>query len=251
MRRHLLISVLVAAVLVTACGEEAAVPELTAEPVVPPTAPAPTEPSPTETDGSPSPTEESPTPTESESRPPTDTDRARFVADFQPDGAEDLEHVAQDLDGDDEVEIVFAYVRSAEQVARVEVAWWDGTQYEVLASSDGGPASRIDRLRVRDVNGDGVTEIVTYQSAARSAASVTLWAVGGRGALTGLVADGGCNDGRFTYGIIGASLEDRDADGAEEIYASCDGSPLPESAWTTDRYVWRDGAYRFEPDTIE
>src|SRR5690606_35448643 len=98
-RRHL-IPVLVAAVLVTACGDETAVPELTAEPVVPPSAPAPTEPSPTETDGSPSPTEASPTPTESESRPPTDTDRSRFVADYQPGGAEDLEHVAQDLVGD-------------------------------------------------------------------------------------------------------------------------------------------------------
>ena len=246
-----LVPVLAVAALLSACGGDAAVPELTAEPVVPPTAPAPTEPSPTETDGSPGPTDASPTPTESESRPPTDTDRARFVTDYRPAGAEDLEHVAQDLDGDGVEELVFAYVRSAEQVARVDVAWWDGAAYEVLASSDAGPASRIDRLRVRDVNADGVTEIVTYQSAARSAASVTVWAVRGRGALVGLVADGGCNEGRFTYGIIGASLEDRDADGAEEIYATCDGSPLPESAWTTDRYVWRDGAYRYEPDTIE
>lgn len=197
-------------------------------------------PSPTETSTEASP---SPTPTGTASpRPATDTDRARFVQSYRPEGASDLEHAAVDLDADGTDELVFAYVGPGD-TARVDVAWWDGSQYQVEERTEGGPATTIDRLRVSDVNADGVTEVVTFQSSG-SGASLSLWQVTeGRG-LRGLRARGGCADGLHTYGVVGAELEDRDGDGAAEIRATCDGSPLPVAAWPTHTYVWADGAYR-------
>ncbi len=77
-----------------------------------------------------------------------------------------------------------------------------------------------------------------------------MWAVGGREEVVELTAVGGCHDGSHTYGTVGATLEDRDADGAQEIYATCDDSPLPVSDWSTDRYVWSGGAYRHAPEIV-
>lgn len=241
------------AVLGTACGDDDPGPELTAEPLPAPTTVAPTGPPSPTLDDSPSPSV-SPTvsPTEAASRPPTDTDLARFVADHQPESSADLEHVAQDLDGDGVDEIVFGYVRTDRNVAHIDVAWWDGsTSYEVVFSSDGGPATNLDDLQVRDVNADGNTEIVTFQSAERSAASLSIWRVVAERQAEELRAAGGCYDGQHTYGVVGAELDDRDADGADEIYAPCEEAQLPPEAWPTHRYVWRDGAYRHEPSTIE
>jgi hypothetical protein len=230
--------------------------DLTAEPVAGGTTPSPSvSPSPSgspSTSPSASPSASvSPSPSDTETRPPTDTDRARFVATYSPAGAEDLDHVAADLDGDGQEELVFAYVRVDPAVSHIDVAWWDGREYAVVFGDDGGPASRVDRLRTADVNADGLVEIITNQSATQSAASLTLWQVTAPRTVVDLPAVGGCNAGRSTYGVIGASLEDRDADGSDEVYATCDDSPLPVSAWSTDRYVWRDGAYRYTPDTVE
>lgn len=196
-----------------------------------------------------------PTPTPSPTeREPTDTDRGRFVASYQPEGASDLEHIAVDLDGDGRQEVLFAYVRNtggasgADGVSHVDVAWWEGTSYAIGFRDDGGPADRVDRLRVADVNADEVIEVVVHQSVGSSGGSLSLWQAEspGRHRLRPLVAHGGCADGLHTYGVIGASLEDRDGDGRAEIYATCDDSPAPVAAWSTDVYVWTDGAYRLD-----
>lgn len=231
------------------CASGTDVVQIEAQPssTAPTDAPSPT-PTPTPTP-SPTPTTE-PSPTEEGPRPPTSTDRARFVSEFEPADAGGLEHVATDLDGDGVEEIVFTYVR-ADQVSHLEVAWWNGTAYEIGFAADGGAGSRIDRVRTSDVNADGHTEIVIFQSGDASNASLSIWRVTGPGQVTGLAAMGGCHDGSITYGVIGASLEDQDADGADEIYATCDDSPLPVSEWSTDRYQWEAGAYRHVPRLVE
>lgn len=233
-RRGPLGAVLVGVVLLAGCGDGVPVVELEAQPS-PTSSPEPT-PSDTATT-SPSPSEtatESPSPTETEPRDPTDTDRARFVAAHDPAGAGSLQHVAADVDGDDVEEIVFAYIRS-ERVAHVDVAWWTGTSYEVVFTADGGAGTTLDRLRAADVNADGRTELVTAQSTADSS-SLTLWQVTGPSAVRALVAAGGCHDGSNTYGATGATLEDRDADGAAEVYATCPDGSTARYRWEADRY---------------
>lgn len=234
-------------VMLTACGgeqEDVALVELTASPyddAATETTPTPTPtPSPTpEASPEPSP---SPTP-----RAATDTDRGLFTRSYRPAGSSDLESAAADLDGDGEKELVFAYVVADQQRSKVDVAWWDGFQYSVGASDLGGPASRVDRLRISDVNADGLIEIVTFQSTS-DRASLSIWQIPPeRRELVPLVARGGCDDGSHTYGAVGARFTDRDGDGSEEIEATCNEAPLPVSAWRTDRYRWQDGAYRHEP----
>lgn len=238
---------LVLAAVLAGCGSGIDVVQIEAEPSSEPTTdvPSPTStptPSPTPTTTEPSPSEEGP-------RPPTSTDRARFVSEFQPSDARLLEHVATDLDGDGVDEIVFTYVRG-EQVSHVEVAWWTGTAYQIAFAADGGAGAMIDRVRTSDVNADGYTEIVIFQSGDASRASLTIWRVTGPGEVSGLAARGGCHDGSNTYGVMGAELDDRDADGADEIYATCDDSPLPVGEWSTDRYLWEAGAYRHVPPLV-
>jgi hypothetical protein len=236
-------------VVVTACGggADGAVVTLTAEPV-PGTSdfPAPSE------RASDEPTDATEAPSESASeRLPTDADRGRFIAAFRPAGASDLEHVATDVDGDTVEEIVFAYVSVDDGLVHVSVAWWDGTSaYEVSAEVVGAPARRIERLRVADANVDGLVEIITFESGDGDAASLTIWQVTGRDMVRPARSIGGCHAGSATYGAVGATMNDRDGDGGDEIYATCDDSPLPRSAWSTDRYVWRQGAYRHSPSVV-
>ena len=236
-----LVGSLVAAVLLVGCGPSVPTIQLEAQPSVSPSAsPSPTtSPTPPETTTSETP---SPTPTETTPRPATDTARARFVAAYQPDGASHMQHVATDLDGDGTEELLFAYVRGG-QVAHVDVAWWTGTEYEVRFAADGGTATRIGGLRADDLNDDGLVEVVTMQAGPDARSSLSVWRVGGNQQVAGLPAAGGCADGSNTYGVTGAELDDRDADGAEEIYATCaDGS--------VDRYAWEAGAYRHAPELV-
>lgn len=216
----------------------------------------PVEPSPpfpaASTPGSPTPSpSRSPSPDpspEQTDREPTATDRARFVATYRPETARDLEHVAIDVDGDGVSELVFAYVSSTDGHAHVDVAWWLGNRYEVRFRGDGGPAERVERLRIVDVNGDGMIEVTVTHGSGSSGQSISLWRARPPGSFTlePLVGREGCAAGRNTYGVVGARMEDQDGDGREEIYATCDDSPLPVAVWSTDVYVWRDGAYRFE-----
>lgn len=241
---------LLAALALSACSGDAPDDEpadLRASPLTDaPTAAATPSPTPEATPSPSSSPDPSPSPSPSP-RDPTDTDRARFVDQYRPEGASDLEHVAVDLEDDGTDELVFTYV-AGNGIARVDVAWWDGTAYGIGYRAEGGPAQRIDRVRIADVNDDGVTEIATFQSQG-SGRSMSLWQVSGEQALTGLRARGGCYDGLHTYGRVGVELEDRDGDGRDEIYATCDDSPLPVAAWHTEVYVWEDGAYRAQERT--
>lgn len=180
---------------------------------------------------------------------PTDTDRARFAADYRPQGASDLEHVQADLNGDGIDEVVFVYVRGGEGVGHVDIAAWDPEtgEYGIVTGADGGVADRIDRVRIGDLNLDGVVEVALFQERGSSGRSVNLWAAR-EGRLVAQPARGGCHDGSTSFGVIGVSLEDRDGDGAVEIRATCDDSPLPASAWSSDTYVWQDNAWRHDPE---
>lgn len=214
---------------------------LTAEPVVAITGVEPTA-SPT---ASPSPTG-SPTEDETAERDPTDTDRARFVANYRPGGTSDMRDVSVDLDGDGIKEIVFAYVVDSERRIRVDVADWRGNRYEISAQGSGGSADDLVNLRINDVNADGRLELVTMQRVGGSSESLSLWAGVENGGLEALVARGGCFSGGNTYGDSEASMEDSDGDGTEEIRAVCEEAELPQPLWPTDVYVWKDGAYRCE-----
>ncbi|MGH3441023.1 MAG: FG-GAP repeat domain-containing protein [Nitriliruptorales bacterium] len=196
-------------------------------------------------DASPSPTE-SPTEEETGERDPTDTDRARFVADYRPGGTSDLRDVSVDLDGDDVKEIVFAYVVDSERRTRVDVADWRDNRYEISAQRSGGPADDLVDVRIHDVNADGRLEVVTLQRVGSSSESLSLWAGVENGGLEPLQARGGCFSGGNTYGDSEASMRDSDGDGAEEIRAVCEEAELPQPLWPTDVYVWSDGAYRCE-----
>ena len=234
---------LAAAALLAGCGASVPTIRLEAQPSPTGSGSPTVSPSPTPTPSATTdPGTESPSPTPTGPRPATDTDRARFVAAHQPDSASNLQHVATDLDGDGTAELLFAYVWGGQR-ARVDVAWWTGTAYEIVFADDGGDATHIDRLRADDVNADGVTEIVTSQSGPDGQASLSIWQVVGPQQVVPLAAAGGCHGGSNTYGVTGASLEDRDADGADEVYATCpDGS--------TDRYRWEAGSYRHAPQLL-
>ncbi|MFT5224198.1 MAG: hypothetical protein ACI867_002530, partial [Glaciecola sp.] len=123
----------------------------------------------------------------------------------------------------------------------------EAASYEIVAGADGGVADRVDRLRIGDLNLDGVVEVALFQDRGSAGRSVSMWAVND-GRLVSMVARGGCWDGESTYGVIGASLEDQDRDGQFEIHATCDDSPLPASAWSTNVYSWSGGAWRYDPN---
>lgn len=242
-----LLVTLVATGALAACGQGGqstlSMPQLTAEPVpvtstITPTAePSVEAPTVTETPTG--------TATEQPSRDPDDGDRGAFIRSFTPEGATDLDPLAADVDGDAVPEVVVSYLEAG--AVQVDVAFWTGTAYEVTNELDGGEATAIDRTVVRDVNADGRTEIVVEFMGPGDLGGLSIWTVSGAADVDGLVAVGGCHAGRSTYGVVGAELEDRDGDGAEEIYASCDDSPLAQSDWTTDRYVWDGTSYRHLP----
>lgn len=178
---------------------------------------------------------------------PSDAERAAFVASFRPDDAVDLEHVAADVTGDGDAELVFAWVGATTGQSHLALAAWGDGAYGVTFEADGGPADDLARLRVADVNADGRVEVVVLERRGRSRASASVWTVASPSNVRALVAEGGCNDGSATYGVVGVAFV-RGADGAEEIHATCDESPLPPDAWGSHVYRWEDGAYRHVAD---
>lgn len=237
----------VALVVLAACGGRGEQ-VLTATPL--PTVPAdlraaPASPTPTPTPTpTPSPTP-TPTPTPGPSE-PTDTDQARFVAGYRPEGARDLEHVSVDLGDDGVAELVFVDARRSTERARLAVAHWTGRRYEIVFQDDGGRATRIDGIRVDDVNADGRTEIATFQGTADTR-SLSLWQARSGRDVRRLHARRGCADGSHTYGEGGASFESRDPAPGDEIVVDC-GSGSDDDRQV---YVWEDGAYTHQPAPTE
>jgi hypothetical protein len=184
-----------------------------------------------------------PTPTAPEERDPTDSDRARFIASYDPGGVSGGRQVAADIDGDGIAEIVFAFVVEAEQRSRVDVAAWSGTSYDIVTRELGGPAERLEELRISDINGDGRIEVVVIQRVGDSR-SATLWVGGAGGALDPLRGVGDCFDGSHTYGDTDVTVADRTGDGRAEVRAVCEDPDRPRPLWPEVVYQWEDDAYR-------
>src|SRR5690606_14008148 len=127
----------------------------------------------------------SPTPADRE---PTDADRARFASTHHPAGATGIRHVAVDVDGDGRDELVFAMLLDGR--VRVEVAWWQGTTHGVEAAVTGAAASRLRGLATRDINGDGLVELVVGH-ATNQTAGLDVWVVLERGDLGRVRGRGG------------------------------------------------------------
>jgi hypothetical protein len=178
----------------------------------------------------------SPTPAERE---PTDADRARFAAAYGPEGATGIRHVAVDVDGDDRRELVFAMLLDGK--VRVEVAWWQGTDHRVEASVKGAQAKRLTSMAARDINGDGLVELVVTH-AADETAGLDVWAVEERGKIGDVRGEGACVSGN-SFGDLGARLADIESDGILEIVGTCSrlfGLFEPQEvtwAWDGSKYV--------------
>lgn len=178
---------------------------------------------------------------------PTDADRARFVGAYRPADAAELQHVATDTTGNGDRELVFVWVGEVSGRSHVALASWDGEAYDVGWQGEGGPADQLGRVRVADVNADGQAEVVVVERRNGQRASASVWSVAAPASVQPLVAEGGCHDGLATFGVAGVSFV-AGADGAEEIHATCDESPLPPESWREEVYVWSDGAYRARDD---
>ena len=165
-------------------------------------------------------------------REPTDADAAAFSETYRPQGAQAVQAVTADVDDDGQPEVVFASIHS--DASRVDVARWDGREYQVVYTGEGGGAERIDGFRVADFTGDGPREIVIQQSIGAQGSSLSVWGWNGQ-AFASQRASGGCWDGSHTFGVTGASIEQG------RITATCDGSPLPTAAWPSDVYRWDAG----------
>ncbi len=176
---------------------------------------------------------------------PTSSDAAAFVASSALEDLTGVEHVVVDLDDDTWPEVVATGI--SDRVGVLRVAWWTADGYEVLAEDLAGSGRDVTDLRAADVNADGHTELLVAVEG-DGLGSLAVWAVPRRGAVARLAADGGCHDGSHVYGVTRARLQEQ-AEGPPAIVADCDESPLPVADWGEQRWVWQDGAYRFEePD---
>jgi hypothetical protein len=108
---------------------------------------------------------------------------------------------------------------------------------------------RGEALQVRDINGDGRDEVLSYQSMgaappkARGAVATgyTLYVVGWRDGSFGLLLPkGGYFAGQGHFGDAGVHLEDIDRDGVYEILAS-----YGPAGTSTDVYRWDGTDYAF------
>ncbi len=161
-----------------------------------------------------------------------------------PESAEPLHSASADLDGDGAPETVVLTGRggSAEQLG------YDFLQMFVIAPGESGdhviawqseqlPTERAEPLRVQDVNGDGLLEVLSVQAMGASGETLYLLARQGQG-YGWLSPQGGHFDGQRSFGENGARAEDVDGDGSIEILASY--GPAAEQ---TDVYTWDGQAY--------
>jgi hypothetical protein len=164
-----------------------------------------------------------------------------------PESAEPLHWATADLDGDG----------AAEEIVLTGWGGGDGglgfdfLQLFVITSIGGGdygvawqseqlPTERGEALEVRDVNGDGSLEVLSVQ--AMGASGETLYVLGRRAGDYGwLRPEGGHFDRQDAFGEAGASVEDRDGDGLEEIVAW-----YGPAASRADVYAWDGQAYAYQ-----
>lgn len=102
--------------------------------------------------------------------------------------------------------------------------------------SDAMIGERAEKLETRDINKDGLPEVLSIQS--MGAAGVTLYVMRwNESEYAMLTPHGGYFDGRPSFGDNGVRLEDRNGNGTEEIIA-CYGP----AASVQDIYEWNEGS---------
>jgi hypothetical protein len=227
--------------LVMSCAREAATPSPTPLPPIPASA-TPTQ------DGVPVPTPE-PTPTLAPMpalTPSAGTPDPTALLPYLSDGAQVVGTVRAELDGDAQPEVMvllgldggpdgLGYDHLEMMVLELDRA----PDQAVAWKSDQLVGERGEALQVRDINGDGRDEVLSYQS--MGAAGYTLYVLGWRDGAFGLLeAKGGYFDGQDHFGDVGVRLEDIDRDGVYEILAS-----YGPAGTSTDVYRWDGTAYAF------
>ncbi len=164
-----------------------------------------------------------------------------------PESAEPLHRASADLDGDGTLEeIVLAGWGGSpgglgyDFLQLFVIARAEGGGYRVVWQSEQLPTERGEALQVRDLNSDGLPEVLSVQ--AMGASGETLYVLGRLGAGYGWLApQGGQFDGGDAFGEVGVRVEDRDGDGMVEILAS-----YGPAAKYTDVYVWDGEAYVYQ-----
>jgi hypothetical protein len=165
-----------------------------------------------------------------------------------PESAEPLHRASADLDGDG----------TAEEIA---LTGWaagpnrlghDFLQMFVIASDDTGegviawqseqlPTDRAEPLEVRDVNGNGLPEVLSVQAMGASGEGLYIlsYQEDGYGWLS---PHGGHFDGQKAFGQTGVRLEDVNGDGLDEILASYGPAAryIDVYGWNGEAYVYRE-----------
>lgn len=98
---------------------------------------------------------------------------------------------------------------------------------------------RAEALQVRDINGDGVAEVLSVQSTGASGQVLYVLSLASSVPVL-LRPSGGEFDGRECFGEVGVRLEDINHDGLVEILAS-----YGPAATYTDVYYWDGAKYEF------
>ncbi|HID86386.1 MAG TPA: hypothetical protein EYP55_03285, partial [Anaerolineae bacterium] len=143
-----------------------------------------------------------------------------------------------DLDNDGLEEIVASLIGPTHRVGLLVVDW-DGEAYAVVWESGPLMGERDGGLEARDINGDGVLEILSTQSMGAAGETLYLFAWDGE-TYRQFAPRGGVFGGMGSFGAKGVRLEDLDGDGIVEIL----GSYGPVAIYT-DIYRWDGEVYRF------
>ena len=164
-----------------------------------------------------------------------------------PESAEPLHRASADLDDDGSLEevVLTGWGGSADRLG------YDFLQAFVIASLQPGehfiawqseqlPTERAEPLRVQDVNGDSLLEVLSVQ--AMGASGETLYLLGRQDeGYDWLVPHGGHFEGETSFGESGVRVEDIDGDGFSEILA--DYGPASQH---TDVYAWDGEVYVYQ-----
>ena len=151
---------------------------------------------------------------------------------------------ALDHQVDQLVVALLGYGRTPDQLSwgRIELAVFDLTKPPISSTVwTSGPTDgeRAEALQMRDINGDGTAEVLSWQST--GAAGEMLYVLGLASGVPGwLRPSGGRFDGQDHFGEVGARLEDIDGDAALDILTS-----YGPAATTTDVYRWDGARYVF------